>query len=44
MADVAGGKPRILVVTPSFNQGELIVATMRSRVTRGYPDLGTEPA
>jgi glycosyltransferase involved in cell wall biosynthesis len=31
--------PRISVVTPSFNQGEFLEATLRAVITQGYPDL-----
>ena len=31
--------PRISVVTPSFNQGEFLEATLRSVITQGYPEL-----
>ncbi len=31
--------PRITVVTPSFNQGEFLEATLRSVLLQGYPNL-----
>ena len=31
--------PRISVVTPSFNQGEFLEATLRSVIDQGYPEL-----
>jgi glycosyltransferase involved in cell wall biosynthesis len=31
--------PRITIVTPSFNQGDFVEATLRSVLLQGYPDL-----
>jgi hypothetical protein len=31
--------PRITIVTPSFNQGAFVEATLRSVLLQGYPDL-----
>ena len=33
------GPPRISIVTPSFNQGEYLAATLQSLVDQDYPDL-----
>ncbi len=39
MDNTAQNHPRISVVTPSFNQGEFLEATLRSVVTQGYAEL-----
>lgn len=39
MANTFQDHPRISVVTPSFNQGEFLEATLRSVITQGYPEL-----
>lgn len=39
MVNAVQDRPRISVVTPSFNQGEFLEATLRSVVTQGYPEL-----
>ena len=39
MVDAAEDQPRISVVTPSFNQGEFVEATLRSVITQGYAGL-----
>jgi len=39
MAETLQDHPRISVVTPSFNQGEFLEATLRSVITQGYPNL-----
>ena len=33
------GRPRITIVTPSFNQGQFLDQAMRSVLDQGYPDL-----
>ena len=39
MVNTLQDRPRISVVTPSFNQGEFLEATLRSVITQGYPEL-----
>ena len=39
MVNAVQDRPRISVVTPSFNQGEFLEATLRSVITQGYPEL-----
>jgi len=39
MVSTLENHPRISVVTPSFNQGEFLEATLRSVITQGYPGL-----
>ena len=38
-ADALQDRPRISVVTPSFNQAEFLGSTLRSVITQGYPEL-----
>ena len=39
MVNTVQDHPRISVVTPSFNQGEFLDATLHSVITQGYPEL-----
>lgn len=39
MVNMSQDHPQISVVTPSFNQGEFLEATLRSVITQGYPEL-----
>ena len=39
MVNAVQGRPRISVVTPSFDQGEFLEATLQSVITQRYPEL-----
>ena len=39
VADDGGEWPRITVITPSYNQGQFLEATLRSVLLQGYPNL-----